>query len=74
MTSLEFTINGDDFIPVLSFYDNNIQDEYINYVKEIESSLFYTIDRRKTKRKKDESNLIDLICKLERELLQLSHL
>jgi len=72
MTSLEATINGDDFIPILCFYDNDIRDEYIDFVDEIEKSLFNTVNQRSIKRNKEESNIIELISELERELLKLS--
>lgn len=74
MTSLEAAINdGDDFIPILCFYDNDIRDEYIDFVKEIEKNLFDTVSQRSIKRNKEKLNIIELISVLEIELLKLSN-
>jgi hypothetical protein len=75
MTSLEAVINDDKgVIPILSFHDSDIKEEFIDIVKHFEKKMYFDTIERKKRREKIEDIVKyakDIVISLEEELLYL---
>lgn len=73
MTSLEAVVDDKEgYMTVLSFYDSDIKEEFIQVAKDLEEQLYFSAMKRKEKRAKIKNRMkhvIDIVINLEEELL-----
>ncbi|WP_036698287.1 hypothetical protein [Paenibacillus taiwanensis] len=77
LCSVEAVINKDNkFVPILSFIEENIKNEYLKHVENIESELYFKVLEREAARDilngDSNSYLLESITKLEKELKLIS--